>query len=126
MWAEDCDSDRYLIQEALTGTGFEAGITFAVDGEEALREVARVRPVGVVLDLDMPGMDGITALRRIREEHGDVPVAIFSTTQEPDKVLACRELGVVAYAVKPIDFMAFRLVVSGILAGFRGAGKPSA
>lgn len=124
MWAEDSAADRFLIREALDGTPFRSSVTFAGDGRAALREVTKVRPAGVVLDLKMPGMDGLAALRRIRQEHGDLPVVMFSSATDADQVLACRELGVVAYAVKPVDFQAFRAVVLGIVSHFREQAAP--
>ena len=126
VWAEDSDSDRYLIQEALDGTPFESSITFSDDGQAALRDIARTRPSGVVLDINMPRMDGITALRRIRQEHGDLPVVMFSTANLPDQVLECRELGVIAYAVKPVDYNSFRVVVHGIVSQFQEPAKAKA
>ncbi|HUR25403.1 MAG TPA: response regulator [Candidatus Thermoplasmatota archaeon] len=120
IWAEDSDSDQYLIKAAVTGTPYESSIQFALDGEKALRELSKGRPTGIVLDVNLPNLDGITALKRIRERHGDVPVIMFSTANEPHQVQECRDMGILAYAVKPVDYEVFCVVVKGILAHLAG------
>lgn len=103
----------------MKGTSFDGSVTFAGDGQEALLEVAKSLPAGIVLDLNMPNLDGIATLRRIRQEYGDLPVIMFSTANDPDQILICRDLGVLAYTVKPVDFSAFRVVVARIVSQFQ-------
>jgi len=60
----------------------------AANGEEALAMVRSCSPDVVVLDLDMPIMDGLTALPLLRERHPSVPVVVLTAGATPD---VCRE-----------------------------------
>lgn len=71
----------------------EAGGEFEICGEsengrDALEKVGTCRPDVVVLDLDMPVMDGLTALPLLRESHPSVPVVVLTAGATPD---VCRE-----------------------------------
>ena len=57
----------------------------------------------IILDLYLPGMDGLTALRRLREEHGlsRVPVMVLTVSADPGDVRRAVELGAVDYLLKP-------------------------
>jgi DNA-binding response OmpR family regulator len=75
----------------------------AYDGEEALAMVADDQPEVMVLDLKMPGIDGIEVLRRMKKTHPETEVIILtghgSTTEEE----LAAELGAFAYLRKPVD-----------------------
>lgn len=82
--------------------GFEAHGAF--DGPEALRLVELHRPDLVVLDLMLPGIDGIEVLRRLRERPGD-PIAVIVLTargEESDRLIGLRH-GADDYVVKPFS-----------------------
>jgi two-component system chemotaxis response regulator CheB len=74
----------------------------AMDGVFALEKVARLRPDVVTLDLDMPRMHGLEALRRLVEQHG-VPVLVLSaySQQGARLTLQALELGAVDFLAKP-------------------------
>ncbi len=65
-------------------------------------------PVLVILDLNMPLMDGVETLKRIRSHPviKHVPVVILTTSQDPEDIVACYDLGVNAYIVKPTAYKA--------------------
>jgi DNA-binding response OmpR family regulator len=72
----------------------------ASDGEEALKEVKAGRPDLVLLDINMPGIDGLETCRRIRDS-SDVPIIMVTVRDdERDKILAL-EAGANDYLVKP-------------------------
>lgn len=73
----------------------------AANGVEAIEQVARLRPDVVVMDIEMPVMDGITAVRRIMAEH-PTPVLMFSTltTEGAKSTLDALEAGAVDYLPK--------------------------
>ncbi len=74
---DDDPSARKLAQHALSGQGYRP--LCVSDGEEALRLAATERPVAIVLDLMMPGMNGFEFLRRLRPgSGGKIPVIIWS------------------------------------------------
>ncbi len=86
----------------------------AGDGEAALKEVERERPDLVVLDINMPRMDGLEVCRRLRAE-GDLPILFLSSRDdEIDRVLGL-ELGGDDYVVKPFSPREVVARVSAIL-----------
>jgi two-component system, NarL family, invasion response regulator UvrY len=70
----------------------------AADGEEALRLTATLRPELILMDVRLPGMDGVEATRRILDRHPAVTVILVSTHREgelPADLLACGAAGFV-------------------------------
>lgn len=112
---------RQLLVFALTKAGLEA--REAPDGEAALASVAANPPDLVVLDINMPRMDGLDVCRRIRAD-GDLPILFLSSRDdEIDRVLGI-ELGADDYVVKPFSPREVVARVSAILRR-SGRGEPS-
>lgn len=76
-------------------------IAEAGDGVEALHEIAAHRPDLVLLDWNMPNMDGITLVRKIRETDRTLPLVMVTTEAEKSRVLEAIKAGVNNYVVKP-------------------------
>jgi DNA-binding NarL/FixJ family response regulator len=72
----------------------------ARDGLEALRLVATVRPDVILMDLDMPRINGIGATRRIGADYPLTQVVIVTASTEPEDVERAREAGAAAYITK--------------------------
>ena len=85
----------------LTGAGF--GVHVEADGRQALAAVDRLRPVAIVLDVGIPGLDGIEVCRALRARDDWTPV-IFVTARddEIDRILGL-ELGADDYLTKPFS-----------------------
>ena len=118
------DDDPHIRQLLVFAFG-KAGLDTreAADGEEALAQVVRHGPDIVVLDINMPRMDGLEVCRRLRAE-GDVPVLFLSSRDdEIDRVLGI-ELGGDDYVVKP--FSPREVVARAMAILRRTAAKPAA
>lgn len=75
----------------------------ASSGEEALRLCDEVWPDVVLMDMRMPGMDGIEATRAMRNKHPDVQVVALSSFHDPDLVQRAMQAGAIGYLVKGIS-----------------------
>src|SRR5215218_10159412 len=89
----------------------------AVNGEEAIKEVQLTSPDVVVMDLAMPGMGGLEAVRRIAAAAPQVPVLVLTMHEDDDTVLAAMRAGARGYLLKGAEQDAIesglRAVVSG-------------
>lgn len=72
----------------------------AVDGAECLRLVPEVRPDVVLMDLQMPRMDGITAIGHLRREHPEIAIVILTTYNEDDLMIRGLQAGARGYLLK--------------------------
>lgn len=102
---DDHEVNRIVAATMVRTMGFEA--VTACDGVEALEHCQRLRPALVLMDLDMPAMDGITATRRLREleRAGElVPCSIVATTADATEETrrACAAAGMDGYLTKPL------------------------
>ena len=75
----------------------------AVNGTAALELVASHKPHIICLDILMPGMDGLTVLRKIREDHPDTRVIIVTGQSTSDVVTEALKLGANGFVVKPFN-----------------------
>jgi NarL family two-component system response regulator LiaR len=75
----------------------------ARDGEEALSLVEKLRPEVVLMDLLMPGMDGITATQAIRREHPDTEVIALTSVLEDASVVNAVRAGAIGYLLKDTE-----------------------
>lgn len=113
LWAEDNREDQLLIRAALEDWAEAPELQFADDGAELLERLAKERADLVVLDLKMPRIGGLEALRRIRAQQPfrHLPVAVFSAGDQPQETAACMALGAVLVLQKPVDFRLFTAAV---------------
>jgi len=97
--ADDESIIRMDLKEMLTHAGYlvvgEAG-----DGMSAVHLARKVRPDLVIMDIKMPGLDGVSAAKVLTEEQ-IAPVLLLTAYSERELIDAAREAGVVAYLVKP-------------------------
>ena len=98
------DDEKEFVQtlsERLQTRKMEASVAY--DGEEALSLVESEEPEVMVLDLKMPGIDGIEVLRRMKREHPNVEVIILTGHGSEREEALAGELGAFAYLEKPVD-----------------------
>lgn len=108
--ADDDPDDQLLIQDAFHHSNFKHPFKFVDNGEELLKYLKgqapyqdRQRPGLVLLDLNMPRMDGRTALMHIRTDAAlrSLPVIVMTTSNADEDIQRTYELGVSAYIPKP-------------------------
>jgi two-component system cell cycle response regulator DivK len=98
---EDEEDNRRILRDLLTTSGYE--MTEAVNGEDALLEVAKQRPDLILMDIQLPAMDGYETTRRIRmnpdlESLPIIAVTSYALAGDESKALAA---GCNAYVSKP-------------------------
>jgi two-component system, response regulator, stage 0 sporulation protein F len=86
LLVDDEDSIHLLYREELEDEGYE--VHSALSGEEALAQLKIIMPDLVILDINMPGINGIDALRQIKEMNPSLPVILSSAYQEFKQDLA--------------------------------------
>ncbi len=92
---------REVLQEFLSGRGYE--VTVAENGLAALAALEAQRPDLVLLDVAMPGMDGVETLRRIVELQPPIPVIMVTANADIGVTSKLLALGAVDYIPKPFD-----------------------
>jgi CheY-like chemotaxis protein len=89
---------RDLLDTLLSGKGYD--VVLSDSGEKGLEVFRRARPDVVVLDLKMPGMDGLTVLQQVRRDNPKQPVIILTGAGTPESEEQVRKLGVTEYVEK--------------------------
>jgi two-component system response regulator MprA len=101
LLVEDDRAVRDALRRALTLAGYEVGE--AEHGEAALEEIARSLPEAVVLDIGLPGLDGIEVCRRVRMLGNRVPILMLTARDAVDDRIDGLDAGADDYMVKPFD-----------------------
>src|SRR5688500_2411439 len=96
--------DHLIVREGLrlileTTEGVEI-VGEASDGEECLRLVPELKPDVILMDLQMPRMDGITAIAHLRSEHPDIAIVILTTFNEDELMIRGLQAGARGYLLK--------------------------
>ena len=99
-----------MLRMMLRTNGFD--VSEAYDGAEALETIEHHRPSAIILDVEMPVMDGRTFYRRLRQRGDDVPVVILSAGNAR---AVQRELGAQGYIAKPFGADDLVDAVNGVL-----------
>ena len=107
LFSDDDTDDAMLFTQAADLLTFPVLLSFAEDGEQLMRSLTReVLPDLIFLDLNMPLKNGIECLKIIRKNKNLdwLPVIIYTTSQDPDEIEQCYQLGANLYVVKPTSF----------------------
>ena len=92
-------------------------VGMAGDGEEAIDLIRSLRPDLMILDIDMPGADGLKVAETIQKEM-DIPAIIVTGYRKPEYVERAGTAGVYAYLQKPVDEYAMRSAITITMAQF--------
>jgi two-component system, response regulator PdtaR len=99
--AEDESIIRLDLKETLEAEGYEV-VGDCGRGDQAIELVRELKPDVVILDIKMPGLDGIETCRRISSER-DAAVVILTAFSQRDLIESARDAGALAYLVKPFS-----------------------
>jgi CheY-like chemotaxis protein len=102
LLVDDDDKLRRILQNYLELKGF--AVTTASSGEEARLRLAEQTPRAVLLDVKMPGMDGLMTLKHIRVSHPNLPVIFISNSDEDETMEEAAILGANDFLIKPFNF----------------------
>ncbi|MFI6080338.1 response regulator [Streptomyces sp. NPDC051217] len=123
LLVEDDPADALLIEDALVERGMARSIAQVPDGLAALeylRDTANERPDLIILDLNMPRMNGRELLAALKKDQdlGSIPVVVLTTSAAPDDIAGAYRQHANAYVAKPINLTEFIEAVQGIDAFF--------
>ena len=113
-----------VLSEYFSGQGYT--VATAANGEQALRTVPEFHPSVVLLDVRMPGLDGVEVLRRIRAADTHVVVIMVTANEDVELARETLKLGAFDYVAKPFDFSYLdQAVTMGLIQSGGGPSAPS-
>ena len=114
--ADDEESVRHVLTAFFEKTYADRGyvVEAVADGAAAVDAVRRSNTALVLLDIEMPGMDGVTALRAIRALQPEVPVILVTGNESRSTAAAVMALGAYSYMPKPIRFHYLEHIVGAL------------
>ncbi|MEM7582418.1 MAG: protein kinase [Acidobacteriota bacterium] len=112
---DDNESNRDIISRQLRRRGY--GVITAEDGESALATVSSQQVDLIILDIMMPGIDGLEVLRRLRQKHSaaELPIIMASAKSDSPDIVKSAELGANDHVGKPLDFAIVLAKVQALL-----------
>src|SRR5262249_43823628 len=113
---EDNPADVELVREAISEAKLMVDLKLAMQGRDALKQLETERPDLILLDLNLPDIDGRDVLRIIK---GDprlqaIPVVVLTTSDSDVDVIRAYGLGANSYLTKPVGFERFMQVIGAI------------
>ena len=124
MLVDDEKEFVHTLSERLRTRNLESSVAY--DGEQALEMARTDTPDVMVLDLMMPGIDGIETLRRLKRDHPEVQVIILTGHGSENEKQQAEELGAFAYLRKPVDIETLaRVMHDAYLRSDRGRAESS-
>jgi len=118
--AEDGEALGTYLKRGLEMDGHD--VRLAADGQVALEEFLKDAPEFVILDLNMPRMDGTSVLKRVRMVSEDIPVLILTARKDMETRLMCLDLGADDCMLKPFALAELRARVRALARRHREAG----
>ena len=124
---EDNENDAELVVHALENNNLANNFFWVKDGDEALQflfvtgpysdRAVSSHPKSILLDLKLPKINGLEALKKIRkvEQTRLIPVVIFTSSKEERDIINSYELGANSYIAKPLEFEDFVKTVADIV-----------
>ena len=114
MLVDDAAFMRMMVKNALTKSGYDNFVE-AQDGAEAVKKYEEEKPDMVIMDITMPNMDGLEALKAIRAKDGSANVVMCSAMGQESMVMDAVRSGAKDFIVKPFKPDRVLKTVSNIL-----------
>jgi CheY-like chemotaxis protein len=114
LLAEDNVANSRMVAEYLEIHGYQ--VVAAYSGAEAVQHVQADRPDVILMDIQMPGMDGLEAIKRIRSQGSVTPIIALTALAMPGDQERCLAAGAQAYLTKPVSLQNLREVIQSLLA----------
>ena len=100
LYAED---DPYIQRSVVEYLGkYFKNVYVSSDGQEALRLYHDMKPDALILDIDIPHIDGLSVAKSIREDNKSIPIVMLTAFTDKDILLQATELNLSKYLVKPV------------------------
>jgi CheY-like chemotaxis protein len=117
LLADDNETNIRLLQEYLRARGY--AVTVARDGYEALALVNQVQPRLILMDIQMPRLDGLAAIRRLRAlpAYSATPIIALTALAMPGDRERCLGAGATAYLAKPVSLRTLVQIIEQLLDG---------
>lgn len=88
------------------------------DGEQALEQIANLKPKVILLDVNLPGINGLQVARQIQNEHSDIAVVILTAHHDSEQVIHALRSGASAYRPKDVEAQELVRTIRDVSAGF--------
>ena len=111
--ADDEQEIRSLLDDFLKGEGYE--VVLAPDGEQALRLAETENPQAIIMDIKMPGLDGIEVCKRLKEKEQTKFIPVIIITGFEDNKLDALDNGADDFVNKPFDMVELSIRVKSVL-----------
>ncbi len=122
---DDAEGIRGVLSAMLEARGY--AVDTAESGRSALELLAAgARPDLVLLDVMMPGLDGLETLRQLKERHPELPVVMLSVVGKAAAIVEAMRLGAADYLNKPFDEEELERIISGLVAPAATPDEPAA
>lgn len=129
LLVEDDNVDAMTVKRAMRDLQAGHSIVHSINGEEAMKYLTTSdmeKPFLILLDLNMPKMNGIEFLRVIKanQELKTIPIIVLTTSKEKRDILESFELGASGYMIKPVDYSKFVEILGKIMTYWNASELP--
>lgn len=111
LFIEDEEELLQIICDALTK--LQIDFLTATNGKDALDIISKIPDLDIVVtDINMPVMNGLEMIKRLRNDGNSIPIVVMSAHTEDEYINKAKDLGVNEYLLKPFDFIKFIEIVN--------------
>lgn len=124
LLVEDNRANQMIFRDLLEAEGYH--VTCVDNGEDALTAAAEAAPALILMDIQLPGMDGLTATRILREDRHmrNIPIIALTSYAMPGDREKCLVAGCSGYITKPIRVKEFRKEIAAVVEGRQEPKEP--